>query len=243
MIGEKLGADIIRKNISKGIDVIETMFVATVISVDEKRMRYSVRPLIKSYDEILEKTIESPNIFECPMMISKSAEFYIRIPYAVGDVVYVGCSKESIDQALSSSVSHENKIKGVRQYRKVDGVILGGLLADDDGTLSSSNSKDLLIQNRKTNDKIVLVSGGGIELDSPSLVKIITPKLEILSPETTMSGNLTVTGNITGEANLNITGAGQIGSVTTKAGVTLDTHTHAYNPGPGAPTSTTPGKG
>ncbi|MGL6100845.1 MAG: Gp138 family membrane-puncturing spike protein [Fusobacteriaceae bacterium] len=243
MIGDVLPLDMIKDRITNEVNSIETMFVGIVTSVDEKRMRYSIKPAIGGYDRVTGENIESPNIFECPMMISKSAEFYIRIPYAIGDVVYVGCSKESIDQALSSSVSHENKIKGVRQYRKVDGVILGGLLADDDGTLSGSNPKDLLIQNRKTNDKIVLVSGGGIELDSPSLVKIKTPKLEILSPETTMSGNLTVTGNITGKTNLNITGAGQIGSVTTKAGVTLDTHIHTYNPGPGAPTSTTSGKG
>lgn len=242
-INEKMHPDAIKRRIEESAKSINTMFVGTIVSVDHVNMNYNVQPILTEFDEIDGSDIVKAILFECPMMLSKSGEFFIRIPYSIGDVVYVGVCKESADESLTSSEPHRNKNNGTTNFRMVDGVILGGLMTLEEQRMPSSNLNDLLIQNRRTGDKMVLVSGGGIELNSPSLVKVITPKLEILSPETTMSGNLTVTGNITGKANLNITGAGQIGSVTTKAGVTLDGHTHTYNPGPGSPTPTGTGKG
>lgn len=53
------------------------------------------------------------------------------------------------------------------------------------------------------------------------------------TPNTTMTGNLHVNGNVVSDA-----------EVSAKSGaVNLSSHTHLYNPGPGGPTPTQPGKG
>lgn len=235
-IGQQITADNIKKRIKDSVSNVETMFIGTITSVDAVNLKYSVQPVLNRYDHIDKKHVESAILFECPMMSSKCGSFYIRLPYAVGDMVYVGVSKESVDEAIHSTSPHNNRLFGVEQFRLIDGVILGGVLSGEEEALSSENTSDFLIQNRKTKDKFVILAGGGIEI-------VTKTKVFVDSPETEVSGNLTVNGNITGKQNITINGSGTIGTVTTKKGVTLDGHTHKYNPGPGAPAPTGAGEG
>jgi hypothetical protein len=229
-INETMHPEAIKLRIAKASSLIETMFVGTITSVDPVNLKYSVQPATDKYDMYDKKVVKSAVIFECPMMSNKCGSFFIRMPYQVGDMVYVGVCKDPIDESLSSSEPKLPTASGVSQFRQSDGVILGGILSSYEEKLSSSNAKDFLIQNRKNGDKIVMFNGGGIEMTTGT-------KVTINSPETDISGNVNIAGNI------NVVGDGVIGTVTTKAGVTLDGHTHKYNPGPGAPTPTGTGEG
>ncbi|MGL5717423.1 MAG: hypothetical protein ACRCX2_30700 [Paraclostridium sp.] len=235
-IGEVLSADLIKSKIYTAVNTIETMLIGVITSVDHVNLKYGVQPVLNRYDDGDKEFVESAILFECPMMSNKCGSFFIRLPYEVGDMVYVGCSKYSVDEAISDNLTKPNRMYGVQQFRQIDGVILGGILSDSEQRLSSDNTSDLLIQNRKTNDKFVILASGGIEL-------VTKTKVIVDSPETEVSGNLTVNGNIIGKSNINIEGSGTIGTVTTKKGTTLDGHTHPYNPGSNPTTSTGAGEG
>ncbi|MGL5713867.1 MAG: hypothetical protein ACRCX2_12665 [Paraclostridium sp.] len=251
-MNEQMHADAIKRRIGQAVSDINTMLVGTIVSVDPVKMKYSVQPIINEYDEIDDVHIEQAIIFECPMMVSKCSSFYIRMPYSIGDVVYLGVNKSPIAEALTSNETKNNRLLGVDSFRVVDAVILGGLLTKSEDLLSDTNKEDFLIQNRKTGCKLVMLNNGGFELvtdydiHTKSInvnmvatgdVNIKCSNANIESPITKISGNLSVGGN------LDVSGAGTIGSVTTSSGVTLDGHTHKYNPGPGAPTPTGPGEG
>lgn len=241
-IVENTTTENVKNRISAAIADIETMFVGIIQSVDHINMKYSVQPILNRYDLVERTIIESAVLYQCPMMATKCGGFVIRAPYEVGDVVYVGVCKDSVDQSLVSNTPSDNKLYGVGQFRQIDGVILGGLMCDTEERLSEENTTDMLIQNRKNKDKIVIKADGGIELVTKQKVLVDSPETEVTG-NMVVKGNVSVDGNIVGKADINISGSGTIGSVTTANGVTLDGHTHEYNPGPGAPTPTSAGKG
>ncbi|MGL5050164.1 MAG: polymer-forming cytoskeletal protein, partial [Fusobacteriaceae bacterium] len=152
------------------------------------------------------------------------------------------------------------------------GIILGGVLSDEEPRLSSSNTEDLILENRGNGDRIVMTKSGGLELYTSIHVKIDSPTTHITGilnvdgdingksnltidkniigkGNLDITGNATVTGNIAGKAGLSVAGGGTVtgslkgGTIETSKGTTLDGHTHQYNPGPGGPTPTAPGQG
>lgn len=233
---DTLSSEAIKYKIAKAINAIETMFVGVITSVDHVGLRYGVQPVLNRYDEVDKKSIVSAVLVDCPMLSNKCSSFFIRLPYDIGDMVYVGVSKDSIDESIISGEARDNKVLGVSKFRQIDGVILGGVLSEQEQQLPEGNANDFLIQNRKNDDKFVIKADGGIEI-------VTKTKVTVDSPETDFTGNLNVAGNVSIVGNIAVEGDGTIGSVTTKAGVTLDGHTHKYNPGPGAPTPTGPGEG
>ena len=235
-INETMSADAIKSRIANVANSIETMFVGVITSVDAVNLKYGVQPVLNKYDKGDKLSVEPAILIDCPMLSNKCGSFYIRLPYEVGDMVYVGVCKDSIDESILSTSIRDNRMAGTKMFRQIDGVILGGLLSESESKLSSSNTSDFLIRNRKTDDKFVILASGGIEL-------VTKTKVYVDSPETEMTGNLTVNGNIVGKQNITVDGSGMIGTVTTKKGITLDGHTHTYNPGPGAPTPTGKGEG
>ena len=238
----------LRRYVERKISNINTMFVGIIEKVDVANMKYNVKPIINAYDEVEDKSIESATLFECPIMAQKSGSFYIRVPYAIGDVVYVGVCKDALDESLASNVPRDNKMIGISNFRAIDGVVLGGLMCETEEKLSGENIDDLIIQNRANKDKIVLKKNGGAEIKVGSLVKIDAPTTHItgvlnVDGVVNAKSDANITGNTTISQNLNVSGAGTIGSVTTADGTSLDSHTHTYYKGGGALTNTGSAKG
>lgn len=239
--------DFLKQKVNEQFASMETMFIGSIISVDTVNMRYSVQPVLKDSD-IHGSEVDRAILFSCPMMTMKCRDFYIRAPYQVNDMVYVGVSKYSVDESIINSSSRTNRVNGVRNFRMIDGIILGGVLSDEEPRLSSSNSEDLILENRGNGDRIVMTKSGGLELYTSINVKIDSPTTHVTG-NVQIDGELTVSGNITGESDLLINGAGKIvgalqaGAVKTDKGTTLDGHTHSYNPGPSPPAQTGSGNG
>ncbi len=239
--------DFLKTKINEQLSAMETMFIGSIVSVDTVNMRYSVQPVLKDSD-IHGSEVDRAILFSCPMMTMKCKDFYIRAPYQVNDMVYVGVSKYSVDESIINSSSRTNRINGVKNFRLIDGIILGGVLSDEEPRLSGANSDDLIIENRSNGDRIVMTKGAGLELYTTINVKIDSPTTHVTG-NVKIDGSLTVSGDITGESNLTINGAGKIdgalqaGAIKTDKGTTLDGHTHSYNPGPSPTTQTGSGNG
>ncbi|MGL5717662.1 MAG: Gp138 family membrane-puncturing spike protein [Paraclostridium sp.] len=241
MIGRTIDYGTTLNLIKSHIGSINTMFIGTITSIDIARQRYGVQPvlMLRGKDDTFTKRA---TIAHCPMSFIKTSTFYIRAPYEMGDMVFVGCSKESIDEAVIDGNIKESRSDGVSLFREVDGVILGGVMSDSEPELTSDYANDFIIQNRKNGDLVSIKKSGGIKMITGTKVEIVSPLTEIqgklhVTEDVTMDANLNVSGNI------NVAGSGTIGTVQTSKGTTLDDHTHTYNPGSNPPTNTGTGVG
>ncbi|MEG0151549.1 MAG: Gp138 family membrane-puncturing spike protein [Cellulosilyticaceae bacterium] len=241
MIGRTIDYGATLKLVKDSISSINTMFLGTITSVDIARQRYGVQPILmlRGKDETFTKRAV---IAHCPMSFIKTSTFYVRAPYEIGDMVFVGCNKESIDEAVIDGSVKESRADGVSLFREVDGVIIGGVMSDSEPELTSDYANDFIIQNRKNGDLVSIKKDGGVKIVSASKVEIVSPMTEIqgklhVTADVTMDANLNVSGNI------NVAGSGTIGTVQTSKGTTLDDHTHVYSPGSNPPTNTGTGVG
>ncbi len=220
MINRTTTVDDVKRRIKESINKIETMFVGVVTGVDYERNRYGVQPILK-HTASDGNLIDMPILANCPMCFTKTKDFYIRSPYVIGDVVYVGCSKDSIDESIQSNQPVENRNNGVSKFRLIDGVILGGVMTDEEPVLDSEYTEDFIIQNRQNKDLVVIKKSDGILMKTGV-------KVDIDSPITNIKGVLNVDGVTNLKSEANITGATTItnvvnttGMVTTGGGVSI----------------------
>lgn len=208
--------------ISQTIGAINTMFVGIVTGIDGLTNRYDIQPILKADDgsgDYLSRAI----IVKCPASFIKTKTFYVRACYEIGDVVYVGCSKESMDFSLLNNKVKSSGLDGVALFREVDGVVLGGLMTEEDEVLDPDTISDFIIQNRQNKDSVIIHANGGISLTTGTSVDITSPIVNI-SQDMNINGNVKINGNtdITGEL--------------TAGGIVMNTHTH-ISAKPGEPTS------
>lgn len=240
---------------------INTMFLAIVESYDRVTGKITVLPKLKMLDND-GKYIDRALLFECPTSCIKARDFYLRIPYQKGDIVYVGCSQEALDDLLIDGNTTVSNLEGVERFRLTDAIILGGVFVDSEPVMTNEFPEDFVIQNRQNKDIIVLKKDGGIFCKTSTKFQIDANEVEINSPlmtmnvdstvtngnsieqnvsNTTNAGNVSIDGNLTVKGNGTVSGALKGGTVDSiKGGKSLDNHTHSYRPGDGSPTSTSP---
>jgi hypothetical protein len=200
--------------ISKKVRSIETMFVARIERFDHVNGKADITPITKlenSYGELIDKSM----IIECPVLTAKTSNFYIRFPYEVGDLIYVGCSKEALDNLLITGETVEDTLSSMPRFRMSDAVVLGGLFHSQETKMLNTNKSDLVVVNRNTGESIKMKKDGGMEIS-------LNSDLNITAPNTIINTELSVNGNV------NISGTTTSGEVVTEAGIDLNTHTHKY---------------
>lgn len=226
MIERTVNYNQVQYMIDSEISKINTMFVGIVSGVDYSRNRYDVQPIIKTKainDEYIDKAL----IIKCPMSFTKTKSFYIRAPYEVGDIVYIGCNKESVDVALTGSVTLANTEEYRYLFREMDGVILGGVMNDIEPELSSDNLSDFIIQNRDNNDVIILQKTGGAKIKTSSQITLDTPVTNITG-DVNIEGATHIKGATAIDSSLNVQSSITGATVTNGSGIDIGTHVHEY---------------
>lgn len=236
------------KNIRENINRINTMFIGTIVNADYSRNRYSIQPVLMYMgdDEI---PITKAILVNCPMSFTKTKSFYIRAPYEVGDMVYVGCSKDSIEESVIDGSIRASRLSANNKFREVDGVILGGVMSDTEPVLSPEYTTDFLIQNRINGDLFAIKQTGGIEIKTSSdinitatsninvncetanvnasgSVAISTSNMTVSSPETSFSGNVHIGGGLMVDGDGTSAGTLRGSVVQTSGGIDLGSHIH-----------------
>ncbi len=237
----KLNEELVKSKLKQ-----QTMYVAQIISVDTVNNKANILPVLMDGD-IYGNMLPHPIIASVPIMSMKTKIFNIQIPYSVGDLVYVGCSKYSVDMQLESgAVSVPNTRFGARPFTMSNSVILGGLMSEVEPKLDATMPTNLILQNRINGAKIEIMPTGVINIQNGTSVISMdaTGKVTMTSP----SVSITSTGNIDLSATAGITmtspnvtldkaGNMMVGvDVKTKAGISLATHTHG-NGNDGSPTT------
>lgn len=226
MISRTITYSQVKKEIRESISKINTMLVGVISSVDYDRNRYDVQPILKEKN-IKGEFIHRAMLIKCPLSFTKTKSFYLRAPYEIGDIVYVGCCKESIDEAIGDSNVVENNSEYDFLFREIDGVILGGIMVDDEPVMSSENTSDFIIQNRDNGDTIILQKSGGAKIKTSSQITLDTPVTNITG-DVNITGNTSIIGNTTTQGTI-VSASGITGkTVTNGNGIDIGTHTHKY---------------
>jgi phage baseplate assembly protein gpV len=216
---------------------INTLFLAIVEEYNVETGRITVIPKLKMLDNY-GNYIDRAMLFECPTCCIKAQNFYLRIPYKKGDIVYVGCSQEALDDLLLNGETSATNLDGVSRFRLTDAVILGGIFVDTENKMTSENPDDFIIQNRDNNDIIILKKSGGVQVKTSSKFQIDASEVEInadtmnMNVGTTTTNGNSITQNVsttTNTGNVEVTGALKAGTIdSTGKGISLDNHTHTY---------------
>lgn len=238
-----VGYKVVKKMIENNNNDINTMFLAIVDSYNVQTGKITVIPKLKMLDNN-DNYIDRALLFECPTSCIKAQDFYLRIPYKKGDVVYVGCSQEALDDLLLNDRTNVSSLEGVDRFRLTDAIILGGVFVDTEKKMTSEYPDDFVIQNRDNSDIIVLKKSGGVQVKTSTKFQIDANNVEINAKSMTMNVDATTTngssivqnvsqtqnaGNVSITGNTQVTGgltANTIDSV--GKGISLDNHVHSY---------------
>lgn len=241
--------DILDNSLHEHISIINTMFVGVIVGTNAKTRRYSVRPILKNKTEdgsVIERAI----IAECPYTYQVNSDYVEGSSFSIGDYVYVGVSKESIDISLNEETNKNIDDNKMPLFRMVDGVILNGLMKEGQ-SFDFLNQGDYIVYNRKNGSFISIRKNGDIEIFTStnvsvkanavkveaSTVDVIATTVTIDAPNTTITGNtnvggtLTVTGpsmlsSVSASKGMQATGNIQSNGDITAGGISVKSHTH-----------------
>lgn len=246
--------DIINTMVHTRLSNMYTMLPARVLKFYPEEMRADVLPLLQGTDINGVEQNSSPTT-NVPVIFPNSKDIYIRTPLEEGDLVMVSYSTVALDELLETDVPTKPQSK--RRFSQKDGVVLGGYRYDSGAKTLTGCDRDLVLHRRSTDTIIKITDSGNVEITgakkilaeceeldvkASSNATIKSPTVKIDSETTTATGNLVVEKSLTVAGGAAISGGLKGDSITTNKGTNMDNHTHDYNPGPGAPTSTTPPK-
>jgi hypothetical protein len=198
---------LIDAKISKALRDVHTTALGKIISYDATTMRAEVQ-LLESI-EFNGEHYASPIIPNCLVSYERTGDFYIRIPYKVGDKVVVGFCESSIDNVSYYGQAQNQSV--YRRHSEDDAIVLSGWRADIESKLSSDNIGDYLIYNTANNSKIVFKADGVVEINNGTSVVIGTDGTITTNATTINATNATITCT---EAEI--------------GGIPFTTHTHLY---------------
>ena len=202
---------VIKNMIDDSLNELHTSLACKITSINHSAGTCTVQPLAKR--ELCQQRIDYPPLIDVRLDFLKFGGWSFQIPRKVGDIVWVGFS----ETALSDETSLE-------RFSLNEPYIIGSCEKGFE-----DNSEDIILQGAGT--RIEIKGNGDITILAGSNETTITSNV-------TLNGNLTINGNTTQTGTVTINGSiGASGDVTGK-GISLDKHTHKYNPGDNAPTST-----
>jgi hypothetical protein len=209
---------------------LHTCFPARIEAYDYTTQRASVKPLLNR--KLRDGRIESlPVISNVPVWMPRSGGASITLPVSPGDTCFVACTERSIDEWLQRGGVQTPA--DPRKHSLFDAVAFVGLIPFNVGT-DAENAQDVLIQ--YAGSKVRLKPGAAVEIEAATV--------KIISPETEMTGNLTVAGltttagfvsqgtigggaTITGNVDITSGTVTVAGGDVVADGISLKTHTHS----------------
>ena len=152
--------------IDEKLNNLHTALICKIVKIDIEKMMADVKPLNKKKFKDQEP-IDLPLIQNVPVALPNTEDFYIRLPYKVGDIVVVIFSERRVDEIMNFG---KDTATGKRKHSLDDGIIVAGINLFSN-SLSSEHKDDLLIQNKNNNSKIVMKPSGEVIVDA-ELIKL-----------------------------------------------------------------------
>lgn len=218
---------------------IRVAMPAIVTSVDLARQVVSVRPALmgklRGYEGNVTET-QYPVLTEVPIAFPRAGGLCITYPVAVNDECLVVFADACIDFWWQSGGIQSPKDS--RSHDLSDAIAIFGL-SSQPRKLSNVSANAIEIRTDSRSDYISLTNGK-LEIQINGETKVTAQKSLIVCPDNTIQGPLKVTGLITGQGGLTVSG-GNGASVTgtihatgdiSSGTVSLQSHTHNHGPAP-----------
>lgn len=205
---------VLRATFRKLVQATDGMLPATVIAVDAMRQFATVKPIIKvlATDNTLTGRAQ---IAKVPVLALGAGNFILSFPIAAGDLGWILASDRDISLYLQSNA--ESGPNSNRLHSFEDGLFIPDkarqwAIADEDAQNAVWSSIDNTIK--------ITIGPNSVKVKHPTLV-------EFDAPNVTMSGNLSVQGDIEGHGNVKVDGNLEVdGTVTAEDGMTVDGDLH-----------------
>lgn len=101
-------SDLLQDLIDHGLEKIEQGFVAKIVKFDATTMRAEIQPLLRTKTEEDGKDsprfLDIPNIDDVPVEMIYAGGFYIRPPYAPGDLVKCTLASSSLEKPIDDNI-------------------------------------------------------------------------------------------------------------------------------------------
>ena len=91
-------------------------------------------------------------IIDVPVAIQQTEDFYIRLPYKIGDIVVILFAQRDLDGIMQGGDATPSQ----RMLSIDDAIVIGGINLYTDDPLPSANAGDLVIGKKDGGSKIVL---------------------------------------------------------------------------------------
>ena len=212
---------------------MELEIIKTMIEDTQNEIHTSLPAIIKSVDygagtctvEIIPQRVLCGKLTKYPTLIDVKLDFLkfgdwkLQFPRKEGDKVWIGFSESTISEDTS-----------LERFSLNEPYIIGSCEGGYE-----DNSEDIILTGAGT--RIEIKGNGDINIIAGSNKTTITSNVTI-NGDVTINGNTTQIGDTTQTGTVTINGSiGASGDVTGK-GISLNDHTHNYNPGSNPQTST-----
>ena len=209
--------------LKKFLQSVDGMLPAMVVAYDRATNRAQVQPLIQVIKTNGERVTRA-QIASVPVFQIGAGGFVLNFPLKNGDIGWIKAADRDISLFLQADYSLAQP-QTARLHNFADSVFFPNVLKGY--TISGEDEENAVLQNLDGTVRIAIW---------PDKVKVTAPTVVIDSPETQMTGNLLVNGNISagadGSGDVTINGNIQLngnmvatGEVTA-AGIPLTTHKH-----------------
>lgn len=180
---------------------VDGMLPAVVLAYDRKRNVATVRPLVQVKTTAGEN-VQRAQVAEVPVLALGAGGFAITWPVRAGDLGWIEASDRDISLYLQAQ--DEAPPNTLRMHSFEDARFIPDAMRQY--TIAGEDADRLTIQSLDSSTRIAIGAG---------IVKITSPgTVEIVSPTTAITGNVTVSGTVVA-----------MGDVT-GAGISLSTHRH-----------------
>ncbi|MFF5994287.1 Gp138 family membrane-puncturing spike protein [Lysinibacillus sp. KU-BSD001] len=150
------------ETIEESLMNVNTCLICEVLEVDMNLYKADVLPL---------NDPEATPILDVPMAFHQTAQFVIQVPYKKGDIVLVVCSQADIDPLMFGGGKAAS-----RSFSANDALIIGGVNYFTK-PLDNLYPEDILIADKKFNNKIRIQPDGHIFIESDNQITAIAPTI------------------------------------------------------------------
>lgn len=172
-----------RTILDKFLQNVDDMLPAIVVAYDRASNRAQVQPLMFVVSTAGER-VQRAQVASVPVLQIGGGNFMLNFPLQSGDLGWIKASDRDISLFAQSGKNESPNTR--RKHSFEDGLFIPDIMRGY--TIAGEDASNAVLQNKTGTVRVSIW---------PNKVKITAPTVEINSPETSMTGNLTVVGNAT----------------------------------------------
>jgi hypothetical protein len=154
-------ASLLKDSFNSFVKQIQIGLPCKITKFDKEMMRADVQPFLKqSYTSDDDTTTETqyPIIPNIPVMFINAGDYYIRPPYKIGDMVWVGFSSRNID----TSLDEYSRVEAEALFSMENACVLGSIVSNKFTPPTEFTTEDGLIIGEKNGNSYIVFEADNV---------------------------------------------------------------------------------